>query len=199
MKAMSKKVLSLMLILVLTLGCFAPAASAKGFGQSTVSGKTPLLSFSMDELKQAIVNKADGSAYVVLGDAPAVVDSQDGHGKALKLDGSTNYVDLGTKYQIHTSKATIAAWVKVDAAHNELSRIVCRSRTTVPGEKNLDLQVRNNGELETEAGSWLRSDVNAVTYNTWQHVAMTNDGEKLTLYVNGKAVKTDVASTVSND
>ena len=198
----SVRLLSLVLAVVMVLGCGvfnALAAGSFGSGQAAEGGKTPIISFSMDELTEngEIINSADNTAYKVLGDTPTLVESQEGHGKALQLDGETNYVNLGIDYQITTGKATIAAWVKVDESPNGLSRIVCRSRTTVSGENDLSLYVRNNGKLEASAPTWTPSNEGAVALGQWQHVAVTNDGTSTVLYVNGEKVKTGAGGEIS--
>lgn len=117
-----------------------------------------LLDFDMDSMAEgAVINNADSMAFKVEGNNPSLTEGKEGHGQALLFDGSTNYLNLGTDYQIPDNQATIAAWVKVDPQPNGLSRIICRSRTTVPNENDVALQVRNNGKLEAQIPEWLGS------------------------------------------
>lgn len=156
-----------------------------------------IVHFDMDELKDGkVLNKADNREFSVAGSNAALTESVGNHGAALCFDGRSNYIDLGTDYQVDSSY-TIAAWVNIAGDANGLSRITCRSRTTVPGEKDLSLYIRNNGKLEHQGSEWLASDENAVGFGTWQHVAVVSDGTAMKLYVNGTAVKED--NTASGD
>lgn len=156
-----------------------------------------IVHFDMDELKDGkVLNKADNREFSVAGSNAALTESVGNHGAALCFDGRSNYIDLGTDYQVDSSY-TIAAWVNIAGDANGLSRITCRSRTTVPGEKDLSLYIRNNGKLEHQGSEWLASDENAVGFGTWQHVAVVSDGTAMKLYVNGIAVKED--NTASGD
>ena len=159
-----------------------------------------LLDFDMDSMAEgAVINNADSMAFKVEGNNPSLTEGKEGHGQALLFDGSTNYLNLGTDYQIPDNQATIAAWVKVDPQPNGLSRIICRSRTTVPNENDVALQVRNNGKLEAQIPEWLGSGEGIVAFDEWQHVAVTTDGTTETLYVNGEAVKTETAGEIDPD
>lgn len=152
-----------------------------------------IVHFDMDELKDGkITNRADNREFPVAGNNAVLTESVRNHGAALEFDGISNYIDLGTDYQVDSSY-TIAAWVNVAEDPNGLSRIVCRSRTTVPGEKDLSLYVRNNGKLEHQGTEWFASDENAVAFGTWQHVAIVNDGVVMKLYVNGNVVREENA------
>lgn len=156
-----------------------------------------IVHFDMDELKDGkVLNKADNREFSVAGSNAALTESVGNHGAALEFDGISNYIDLGTDYQVDSSY-TIAAWVNIAEDANGLSRITCRSRTTVPGEKDLSLYIRNNGKLEHQGSEWLASDENAVGFGTWQHVAVVSDGTAMKLYVNGNVVKEE--NTASGD
>lgn len=156
-----------------------------------------IVHFDMDELKDGkVLNKADNREFSVAGSNAALTESVGNHGAALEFDGISNYIDLGTDYQVDSSY-TIAAWVNIAEDANGLSRITCRSRTTVPGEKDLSLYIRNNGKLEHQGSEWLASDENAVGFGIWQHVAVVSDGTAMKLYVNGNVVKEE--NTTSGD
>jgi hypothetical protein len=201
MRKMGKKLISLFLAVLMLLGCLTTMAVAGDTDSSDTTAQSPklIVDFNMDTAKSdAVINAADNRAFTVQGGA-TLADGQSGHGKALQLDGSTNYINLGTDYQIKTGAVSIAAWVKVDSSPNGLSKITCRGRTGVPGEKDLSLYVRSNGALEAQASGWTASDTGAVTLGKWQHVAVVNDGKTMTLYVNGKAVKTKAGAEAPAD
>lgn len=156
-----------------------------------------LLDFNMDSIENgSVTNSVDNRAFAVQGNSPVLVEGKDDLGKALQFDGGTNYINLGTDYQVASGKVTIAAWVKVDLNPNGLSRIICRSRTPVMGEKDLSLYIRNNGALEAQisSSSWTAADAGTVSLGQWQHVAVTNDGTTQILYLNGAPVKAETIS-----
>lgn len=189
-----KKVLKQAIVSLMSLGMLfslsISAAAEDSSPEQGGNGSGLLLDMDMENLTETkIINKVDGMEYTVLGQSPTLTEDRNGNGKALGFDGSTNYVNLGTNYQITTGMATIAAWVKVDSNPNGLSRIICRSRTPVLGEKDLGLYVRNNGQLEANCSDWMASEAGAVALGSWQHVAVTNDGTIQTLYVNGNMIK----------
>ncbi|WP_343246545.1 sialate O-acetylesterase [Diplocloster hominis] len=157
----------------------------------------PILDFNMDHLENgSVTNAADSRTFAVQGNSPVLVQGKDDQGKALQFDGSTNYINLGTDYQVTSGKTTIAAWVKLDPNPNGLSRIICRSRTPVVDEKDLSLYIRNNGALEAQISNtgWTAANPGTVTFGQWQHVAVTNDGTTQILYLNGDPVKTETIS-----
>lgn len=161
----------------------------KGLADVTAGTSADLLiDMDMESLDEnAVTNNADGKTYEVLGNTPALEASIEGHGQALKFDGTTNYINLGQDYQFTTGQLTISAWVNVDENPNGLSRITGRARTAVPDEKELGLRIRNNGKLEAECPGYTETGVGTVRLGSWQHVAVTNDGTAQTLYINGEA------------
>ena len=68
----------------------------------------PLVDLDMDSMNDgAIINKADNQAYQVEGNPAVLEEGKEGHGQALRLDGSTNYINLGQDYQFTTGQLTI--------------------------------------------------------------------------------------------
>lgn len=197
------------LAVVLAGSMCAGGMAAQAAGTGTEKAEIPaaysvddglILDFDMESLEgSAVINKADSTAFQVEGNSPALTEGKEGHGQALLFDGRTNYLNLGTDYQIPDSQATIAAWVKIDPEPNGLSRIICRSRTTIPGENDIALQVRNNGKLEANLPEWFASGEGLVSFDEWQHVAVTSDGGTQTMYVNGEAVQTIAAAEIDPD
>ncbi len=194
-----KRTLPVLLSAALLFSSFNTAAAPLGTEEAVEPAALVndglLIDFDMDSLEgNSILNKADGKAYAVLGDNPALTDGKDGHGKALLMDGRTNYVNLGKDYQVTENALTIAAWVKPDSAHSGMMRIFGRGRTAVTGEKELSLYMRQNGALEAQCPEWSASDPGTVTMDEWQHVAVTNDGTTQRLYLNGAVVKEETCA-----
>lgn len=159
-----------------------------------------VLNFDMENLdNNSLINRADLQAFTIEGNPIQTTTSRDGHGQAMVLDGQTNYVNLGTDYQIADNQATIAAWIKIDQNPNGLSRILCRTRTAVPGEHDLALTVRNNGRMEAEVPAWIGSSDGLVSFGEWQHVAVTTDGTTETLWLNGEPVASTPAGEIDPD
>ncbi|GEM_PF-1080601 len=161
--------------------------------------KALIVDFNMDNLtsNKEVANLADSKVFIVNGNTPEVVTGLEGHGSALKFDGTTNYINIGTAYQVKDSY-TIAAWVKIDSDCNDLAKIISRAKTGVQGENEFSLYARkSNRKLEHSGADWIASGDSAVELGSWQHVAATFDGTTETLFVNGKkAVVHEVASSV---
>ena len=154
-----KRTLPALLSAAMLLSSFNVAAAPLSPEEATVPTALVndglLIDFDMDSLEgNSILNKADNKAYAVLGDTPALTEGKDGHGKALHMDGRTNYVNLGKDYQVTENAVTMAAWIKADSQHGDMMRIFGRGRTTVPGEKELSLYIRQNGALEAQCPEW---------------------------------------------
>ncbi|WP_343249477.1 LamG-like jellyroll fold domain-containing protein [Diplocloster hominis] len=189
-----RKLLAVLLAVCISCSGMSISAAAEeppadpGGGAPAGMNDGPLVDLDMESMNDgAIINKADNQAYQVAGNPAALEEGKEGHGQALRLDGSTNYINLGQDYQFTTGQLTIAAWVKLDASPNGLNRITGRGRTAVSGEKELGLYVRGNGKMEALCPDYTETQEGAVPFDSWQHLAVTNDGTTQTLYINGEA------------
>jgi fibronectin type 3 domain-containing protein len=120
----------------------------------------------------------------ILMNGAAVVTDVD-RGKVVALNGSTDYIDLGTNSSLDLSdnnQATIAAWVRMDASQNHNSIVT-------KGEWREAYSLLIKGD----AGDvlWTGNDTSvfsgaSIPVGVWTHVAVTINGSLTTFYINGQ-------------
>jgi hypothetical protein len=118
-------------------------------------------------------------------------------GKALNFNGTSNYINAGTLPQITgASQISAEAWIKpttINPADGE-GRILSRGASN-----DILFQIITGGKLNVyiNNGGNFQSDANAISANTWQHVAFTweTTTDSVVIYVNGKAVKSGTIAT----
>jgi len=119
---------------------------------------------------------------------PAWIDGP--AGKALKLDGDGDYVDLGNDASLNlTRQITVAAWIKVDKFDCEWQAIINK------GDGSWRLQ-RNGAKGSIEfacTGAFVPGAQVGSLFGTvgvddgrWHHIAGTYDGSMICLYVDGE-------------
>jgi hypothetical protein len=123
--------------------------------------------------------------------------------KSILLNGTSNYVSFTTDNNLQIDSAiTVEAWIKPTAfgATNFTNSIFCKHSWT-QGEMGYVLRCGGTGQLSFNfAGldstgtptNWeeIVSPINALTLNTWQHVAATYDGDTARLFINTIQVAT---------
>ncbi|MCL4283438.1 MAG: fibronectin type III domain-containing protein, partial [Flavobacteriales bacterium] len=119
---------------------------------------------------------------------------------ALSFDGVDDRVDLGdpASLDITGTQITLEAWIYPTAwrANSWQGNIVNSESNATAGYM---IRCGNNGQLSFNLGdgsSWheVLSATNALTLNTWQHVAGTYDGTTMRLFLNGVQVGSQPAS-----
>ncbi len=123
------------------------------------------------------------------------IDSADDFpGNALDFDGSNDYVDCGDNSSLNfTDTLTIEVWIKADSwksnvwegsiISKEGSKSGYMLRCGDDGKVNFNLGI-NGGwhEITTDAAD-------ALSLNTWYHIAAVYDGATQKIYINGELVK----------
>jgi mannosyl-glycoprotein endo-beta-N-acetylglucosaminidase len=119
----------------------------------------------------------------------------DSLGKSLQFDGSDDFVDCGndTSLQITGNQITLEAWIYASAFKNEVWQgcVVtkdqndatahdCGYMIRVGGSGMVNFNLGNNGWNE------INTPANAVSLNTWHHIAVTYDGGMMRIYVDGQ-------------
>ncbi len=127
------------------------------------------------------------------------------YGGALQFDG-TSYVQVGTGSSIDLkTPITLEAWVYPTSASGNQNIITDRDGGGTNATQYA-LRVNNGTDIEyyfhdgTAYREYIQTSV--VTLNAWNHIAATNDGTNIVLYVNGKAVLTTTTAftpTTSSD
>ena len=117
---------------------------------------------------------------------------------SIQFDGFSSYIAISPQTGLDiTTTVTIEAWIKPSAFgfNSAQNSIVCKHGWS-SGEGGFVLRCGGSGELSFNIGgvdtnnvnvSWVEvfSSLNALSLNTWYHVAGTYDGYELKCYVNG--------------
>ena len=119
--------------------------------------------------------------------------------KSITLNGTSSYVSFATDNNLQLDSAiTVEAWIKPSAfgPNHYSNSIACKHSWSLNGEQGFVLRCGGAGQLSfTFCGvdtlgntmSWqpIVSPSNALTLNTWAHVAASFDGDSSRLFVNG--------------
>jgi hypothetical protein len=119
--------------------------------------------------------------------------------KSITLNGTSSYVSFATDNNLQLDSAiTVEAWIKPTAfgPNHYSNSIACKHSWSLNGEQGFVLRCGGAGQLSfTFCGvdtlgnslSWqpIVSPSNALTLNTWAHVAASFDGDSSKLFVNG--------------
>ncbi len=123
------------------------------------------------------------------------------------FDGTGDYLSLGQvasagPLDLSTAAFTIEAWIFVRSTGVEQD-VICSTAATVIGNSTVDWVMRINGSgnllLVTVNGSTVTSTTSsgAITFNAWNHIAVTRNGASATVYINGTGTTGSVASTTN--
>jgi hypothetical protein len=174
-------------------------ASAAAYAAIGNTAKATEMTTLAGNIKTAILNTlwADGPVGAGGGATGPRVTGRIGN--AVNLSGSSEYVALPTGVVSGLTNFTISTWVK-PAANTTWSRVFDFGTGTTA---NMFLTV-NAGTAPRFAittsgsgGEQRLSATSALPLNTWSHVAVTLSGSTGTLYVNGVAVATNTAMTLT--
>ncbi len=118
------------------------------------------------------------------------------HGKALRFDGSDDYVEVPHSDGLNPAAMTIAAWIKADTWATEYWEGVVVSKDDWESDvRGYTLRTGENGRLSFALpidGTWEQAlSGQVMSTGTWVHVAGTYDGNTIKVFVNG----TEQAST----
>lgn len=135
-------------------------------------------------------NNKHGTAY---GNIASVNDRFGNTNSAHYFDGSDDYVDIPTSIISGTNKLTYALWINVPVYSSTGWPVFIGSYYSSAGS-NINFGIyQNTGkfymEVHTSSGNYYGQG-SAVTWNTWQHVAMVYDGSTIKNYINGVLAST---------
>ncbi len=109
-------------------------------------------------------------------------------GKALSFDGVDDYVEIPDSESLDLTSFTVEVWVYPREIKSDYQPLIVKGEQ----ERNYGLLIRPDEmrihfSFKRTDGTWAASDsVGSLTLNAWNHVAMTYDGSKLRLYLNGQ-------------
>lgn len=116
---------------------------------------------------------------------------------SLSLDGTDDYVDLGTSSQLNPtgSSLTLSAWVYSNTiTGSSPRRVISRDADTTGSEPyiiySLGLNSANQGSVSFElttggTRTFLETNANTISASAWYHVAAVYDGTNQIIYING--------------
>ena len=113
-------------------------------------------------------------------------------GQAFNFDGASGYVNITDSNSLHLSTFTIDAWVNASDITQEHAILIKHTFSPISGnEFAYGLRVNSGGVLEgriTDITGTVSSVVATATIsaNAFYHVAFTNDGAALRLYIDGQ-------------
>ena len=159
--------------------------------QPEISGQSepePIVYFDMEDVADGkLINKADGTEFVINGKTQEQTASTGAYGQALKFDG-TNYIDLGTIYQPE-NEYTMAGWIKQDSAGTE-GQVVFGRGYSGNVDDQLAIMIKNEtlyhmASLEQNGNNSNYQEISAapVMAGKWNHVAVTRDANELKIYI----------------
>ncbi len=159
----------------------------------------PVASFSFDSGNETTAEDltAGGPSGTIEGGAAPATGR---YGKSLYFDGETGCVSIEATPELQpTEEFTAEAWVRPDHAETEAQPVIAlQDPAAGEGEEGYAYQLLGGGEEEPKA--WARKDGEGgydgvyasapLEANVWAHLALTDDGAHLRLYVDGGLVAT---------
>ena len=113
----------------------------------------------------------------------------------LDFDGVDDYVDFGDNFSLRNTANTFSleAWVKPNSINGINTIISKRNLNDLPGG-GYDL-ILNNGKPSLRLNNKTISTTQSIGTDRWYHIAAVQDGNIISLYVDGIKLKTDNLAT----
>src|SRR3989339_251431 len=109
------------------------------------------------------------------------------YGGALQFDGADDYVGLGKIGHQFASQVTTAAWIKPNGyGSSYYVSIISWGNYLYPFNLILTKERNIRAGIRTSEKTYYVSTQQPLSFGNWHHVAMSYDGEALTVYVNGE-------------
>ncbi len=113
------------------------------------------------------------------------------HGQSVWFNGGTSYIKMPDDINLNVRDYTFAAWIKMTGLEKGWQRIFDFGTGTdnyvyfgIPyNTENLRVAYKINGN-----GEWNMDALNVTKANEWMHVALTQKGKTVAIYVNGEKI-----------
>ncbi len=137
------------------------------------------------------VKSANAGTYVntpTLGKAGALAGDAD---TSAGVNGTSSHVSVPYSATLNPAQFTVEAWAQWDGTRAGNWRTVAGTwNDTGNGGYWLGISTQDKWYVSTQGASWAYSEIQGITSTSgeWVHLAATNDGSTLRLYVNGTQV-----------
>ncbi len=154
----------------------------------------PVADYPLDEGEGTVAHDVSGGAHEGTLSAEGVSWAPGRYGTALKFDGAKGCVTVPDSEALRLREEfTLEAWVRPEGELLHLPAIT-KQAETFPAYA-LGIGFNTAGKAEGQIGTEAKSHTDiastaSLEANVWQHEALTFDGTKLKLYVNGELVAT---------
>lgn len=137
-----------------------------------------------------------GRFHGTLKNGPKWVPSLNGVG--MSFAGSTDYVDIGTTFDISTTPFSIVAWVKV-TNFADYRGIISKRDSYNANDMRFSIVFDTIGDLNIQSGtSWLTT-ATGFSANTWIHLGIVVGASSTTIFRNGVLLETLGGFTLGTD
>jgi hypothetical protein len=119
-------------------------------------------------------------------------------GPGFLLDGINDWVKIPNSPSLSQTRITVDAWIYMTGNENMPRHVIGKDDGAIIREYSLGVNSNNyvEGFVVVPSGLKVVTGVTTTELNTWYHIAVTYDGVKLRLYVNG--VQDAVADAVGD-
>jgi len=161
---------------------------------SSIASAPPVAAYSFDEGEGEVAEDLTGNEHD--GTLINTEWAKGRYGSALYLDGANDYVEIPNSPELQLGEEfTLQAWVRPDTAETWAPVI---SKDPAPFNYQLYAGAASAGVpagyTDSGVSGWGGvTGEEALVPKTWSHLALTYDGARLRLYVNGELIDTDTA------
>lgn len=140
----------------------------------------------MDEGTSGYAGDASGNGYTASLNSTTWTNGK--HNKGLSFNGSTSYLDSGTKFPSITSAITISIWVKPSGTQVTYADILGNHQPDFKGmviQQSADSLNQYTWGYGDGSGWTNMTGTFSLTSNVWQHLTVVKDASYCYVYING--------------
>jgi hypothetical protein len=119
-------------------------------------------------------------------------------GPAFALDGIDDWVNIPTSASLNQPQVTVDAWIYLTGNENLPRHVIGKDDGAIVREYSVGVNNNNKAEgfVVLPSGLKVATGITTIQLNTWYHLALTQDGMNVRVYVNG--VQDAVADAVGD-